>query len=166
MMKNMKKMANQPPLLTLSLHPVPQSLHISPWTPRFVLASSVVFVEASHRVKELLTKIKDIDTTIIRKLHSIHIQHYKSVLYYVENNKVFIIDDTFKDMFTTAYVHINGLPNTFIGSLEDYNICVYLLYKQLKWNFEEHDLFLSKFRVDIINRLLQLSQQDLLHKLY
>lgn len=163
MMKNMKKMTNQPPTLSLQAK---SHFHISPMTPRFVLASSVVFVEASHRVKEVLTRIKDIDTTNIRKLHTIHIRHYKSVSYYVENNNVFIIDDTFKDMFTTAYVHINGLPDTFIGSLDDYHISVYLLYNQLKWNFEEHDLFLAKFRVDIINRLLQLTNQDILHRLF
>lgn len=84
------------------------------------------------------------------------------MLYYVDNGTIIIIDETFKDMFTTAYVRINGLPNTFIGSLDDYQMCVYLLCKQLKWTYEERDLIVAKFRVDVMDRILQLNERALM----
>jgi hypothetical protein len=150
----MKKVTSHPLLLSL-----PLASHLSP---RLLLTLCAVFVEASQRVKDKLNETKDARIPSIRQLLTIPIRHYKTLLYYVDNGTIIIIDETFKDMFSTAYVRINGLPDTFIGSLDDYQMCVYLLRKQLKWNYEELGLLVAKFRVDVMDRIMQLRERDLM----
>jgi hypothetical protein len=159
----MRILTNHPLLLSLPLASHLSHLsHLSHNNPRLLLTLCAVFVEASQRVKDKLNETKDARIPSIRQLHTIPIRHYKTLLYYVDNASVIVVDETFKDMFSTAYVRINGLPNTFIGSLDDYQMCVYLLRKQLKWNYEELDLMVAKFRVDIMDRIMQLKERDLM----
>ncbi len=87
------------------------------------------------------------------------IKYMKTILYFVDNvNNIIVIDETFNDMFSTAYVKITKLPETFIGNLEDYKTIVYLLYKQLKFSYDEEELFVSKFRRDIFDTILNLQE--------
>jgi hypothetical protein len=121
---------------------------------------STVFVEASDRVKNLM--LIDVDkytlSTIEKnEIKSLSLKYNKVISYCIDNNDIIIIDETFSDMFSTAFVKINGVPSVFIGELESYKLLVYLLYKQLKWNYDENDLIIAKFRNDIFDNILCLS---------
>lgn len=73
-----------------------------------------------------------------------------------------IVDKTFKDMFTTAYVSIGELPEMFIGPLDKYIICVFLLYRQLQWHYDECDRELAKFRKDIYEVIIGMDYRQLM----
>lgn len=129
------------------------------------MTASTLFVEASQRVKDILkanasASVRDIPS--VWDIHELSIKYHKTVLYSIHKNNILIIDEEFSTMFKTAYVTIKGIPDTFVGSLEDYQICVFLLYRQLKWNYEEGGICLAKFRVDIFERIAQLTSRDIL----
>lgn len=75
---------------------------------------------------------------------------------------IIIVDKTFKDMFTTAYLSIGELPDTFIGPLDKYIICVFLLYRHLQWHYDECERELAKFRKDIYEAILRMSCKQLM----
>lgn len=125
-----------------------------------------VFVEPSPRVKSILNfnEIRHSRKGICfqKEIKTLSIQYSKSIMYYAYNDapsthNIIVIDDTFRDMFATAFVEIVNLPTTFIGNLDDYTTVVYLLHKQLEWTYEEEGYFLAKFRKDIYNSIANLS---------
>lgn len=127
-----------------------------------VSQKSIVFIEPSDRVNDILIGLSydsnnlyyTIKNEIVKKKQ---IKYMKTILYYVDNvNDIIVIDETFNDMFSTAYVKITKLPEIFIGKLEDYKTIVYLLYKQLKFSYDEANLFFSKFRRDVFDTILNL----------
>jgi hypothetical protein len=65
-------------------------------------------------------------------------------------------------MFTTAYISIGGLPEMFIGPLDNYIICVFLLYRQLQWHYDECDRELATFRKDIFEAILGINSRQLI----
>jgi hypothetical protein len=81
----------------------------------------------------------------------------KTISYlYDGDNNVVIIDKEFNDMFSTAFVKINNLPEVFIARLDTYKMTVYLLYKQLKFVYDEKDIIISKFRRDVYDKIINL----------
>lgn len=120
---------------------------------------SIVFIEASDRVKDILSEITINDIIEPRNAKKLKIKYMKMISYYVDcDNSVIIIDEEFSDMFSTAYCKILHLPERFIGTLESFKLLVYLLYKQLKFYYDEHELFISKFRCDIFDNILNLQE--------
>lgn len=95
-------------------------------------------------------------------LKEFFVKYYKTLSYFELDNRIVIVDKTFKDMFTTAYVSIDGLPEMFIGHLDNYIICVFLLYRQLQWHYDECDRELAKFRKDIFEAILGLNSRQLM----
>jgi hypothetical protein len=120
---------------------------------------SIVFIEASDRVKDILSENTINDGIEPRNVKKLKIKYMKMISYYVDcDNNVIIIDEEFSDMFSTAYCKILHLPERFIGTLESFKLLVYLLYKQLKFYYDEHELFISKFRCDIFDNILNLQE--------
>lgn len=120
---------------------------------------SVVFIEASERVKDILSENTINDVIEPGNVKKLKIKYMKMVSYYVDwDRNVIIIDEEFSDMFSTAYCKILHLPERFIGTLESYKLITYLLYKQLKFSYDEHELFISKFRCDIFNTIMNLHE--------
>lgn len=122
-----------------------------------------VFVEASQRVLSVLSNLKIPDImSHVRKITELPVKHGKNIMYYVvSESDVIIIDETFDEMFTTAYFTISGLPHTFIGPFHDYVFCVFLLYRQMKWSYEERDLYLAPFRKEIIEKIININEREL-----
>lgn len=127
-----------------------------------VATSNVVFVEPSDRVKDLISQHKlfyDIEIILRRKSTDLNIIYMKTIKYvYDGDNNVVIIDNEFSDMFSTAFVKITNLPQVFIARLDIYKLVVYLLYKQLKFTYDEKEMIISKFRRDVFNKISTLSE--------
>lgn len=129
----------------------------------FVMTTpNIVFVEPSDRVKELISQQKSMyheDIILRRKSRKFNIKYMKTVSYlYDGDNNVVIIDKEFNDMFSTAFVKIINLPEVFIARLDMYKLVVYLLYKQLKFAYDEKDIIVSKFRRDVYDKISNLSE--------
>lgn len=126
-----------------------------------VRKTNTVFVEVPNRIKEIITNhLDEYQTFIINSSYTqtYNIKYTKSVLcYFVDHHEVIIIDNEFSEMFSTAFVKIQNLPQVFKGTLEMYQHIVHLLYQQLKWNYEEQGLVIAKFRRDIFDKIAQLS---------
>lgn len=127
-----------------------------------VATSNVVFVEPSDRVKDLISQHKlfyDIEIILRRKSRDLNIIYMKTIKYvYDGDNNIVIIDNEFSEMFSTAFVKINNLPEVFVARLDIYKLIVYLLYKQLKFAYDEKELVISKFRRDVFHRISILSE--------
>lgn len=124
--------------------------------------SKLVFVEPSDRVNELISEHKlyyDNELILKRKTTELNIIYMKIIgyLYDVDNN-VIIIDKEFSDMFSTAFVKITNLPEVFVARLDIYKLVVYLLYKQLKFVYDEKEIVISKFRRDVFQKISTLSE--------
>lgn len=121
--------------------------------------TTIAFIEASNRVKDILFENTYNDVTDNTNVKKLKIKYQKMISYYVDCDKnVVVIDDEFSDMFSTAYCKILRIPERFTGTLESYKLLVYLLYKQLKFYFDEHELFISKFRCDVFTNILNLHE--------
>jgi hypothetical protein len=125
-----------------------------------VAAPNIVFVEPSDRIKELISQdisIYNQDIILKRKATEFNVKYMKTISYlYDGDNNVVIIDKEFNDMFSTAFVKINNLPEVFIARLDTYKLAVYLLYKQLKFVYDEKDIIISKFRRDVYDKIINL----------
>jgi hypothetical protein len=120
---------------------------------------NVMFIEASDRVKDILFENTNNDVIEPRSVKKLKIKYMKMISYYVDcDRNVIIIDEEFSDMFSTAYCKILHLPDRFTGTLENFKLLVYLLYKQLKFYYDEHELFISKFRCDIFDTISNLHE--------
>lgn len=118
--------------------------------------SSTVFVEPSERVKELMSQDNN---DIIKNTKEFNVQYTKKLTYFYDyDNKVVIIDNNFSDMFSTAFVKIVYLPDVFITQLDKYCLIVYLLYKQLKFIYDEKEISFSKFRRDVFDKICNLTE--------
>lgn len=121
-----------------------------------------MFIEPSNRANSLLladTCTNIYDTTRDKIIKTKPIKYTKVILYYLDNeNNLVVIDEDFRDMFSTAYAKISNLPKVFIGNLEDYKTLVYLLYKQLKFSYDEQGLLISIFRHNIFDTIFNLHE--------
>lgn len=100
------------------------------------------------------------DKNVILKLETkeFNVKYMKKISYFYDDNNVVIVDKEFNDMFSTAFVKISNLPEVFIARLDIYNLVVYLLYKQLKFTYEEKDISFSIFRRNIFDRISNLTE--------
>jgi hypothetical protein len=120
---------------------------------------TIAFIEASNRVKHIL--FEDTYNLVTENINvkKLKIKYMKVISYYVDYDKnVVVIDDEFSDMFTTAYCKILQVPERFVGTLDSYKLVVYLLFKQLKFFYEEQELSISKFRCDIYDSIFKLHE--------
>ena len=119
---------------------------------------SIVFVEPSERVKKLMSQDNN-DIDIIKNTKEFNVQYTKKLTYFYDyDNKVVIIDNNFSDMFSTAFVKILYLPEVFITQLDKYCLIVHLLYKQLKFIYDEKEISFSKFRRDVFDKICNLTE--------
>ncbi len=127
-----------------------------------VVSPNLVFVEPSDRIKELIshhTSINNKDIKLKRKAKEYNVKYMKNISYFFdENDNLVVVDTEFNDMFSTAFVRINNLPEAFIARLEIYKLVVYLLYRQLKFAYEEKEIIISKFREDVYDKISNLSE--------
>lgn len=128
----------------------------------FIVATpSIVFVEPSDRVQDLISQHTMYDKNIIvkRKTKQFDVKYMKKISYfYDDNDNVVIIDTAFNEMFSTAFVKISNIPELFIARLDIYKLVVYLLYKQLKFAYDEKEIVISKFRKDIYDKISNLTE--------
>lgn len=124
--------------------------------------SNNAFVEASVRVQSIITD--SICNTPCNDKHILHldVKHGKKLKFFLQDGYVHVIDDTFSEMFSTAFVRLTKLPSIYVGSLDTYKIIVYLLFKQLKWLYEEEDKFLAFFRKETRNNISKLDDNSIL----
>jgi len=119
---------------------------------------SIVFVEPSERVKKLMSQDNN-DIDIIKNTKEFNVQYTKKLTYFYDyDNNVVIIDNNFCDMFSTAFVKILYLPEVFITQLDKYCLIVHLLYKQLKFIYDEKEISFSKFRRDVFDKICNLTE--------
>ena len=96
-------------------------------------------------------------------LYHMKIKHGKILKFFMVNDSdVHVIDDSFSDMFRTAFVRIVNLPSTYIGSLDTYKMTVYLLYRQLLWWYDDMDKSLAFFRKETRNNISKLDNKFIL----
>lgn len=128
----------------------------------FIVATpSIVFVEPSDRVQDLISQHTMYDKNIIvkRKTKQFDVKYMKKISYfYDDNDNVVIIDTAFNEMFSTAFVKISNIPEVFIARLDIYKLVVYLLYKQLKFAYDEKEIVISKFRKDTYDKISNLTE--------
>lgn len=115
-----------------------------------------MFIEASDRVKDILSE--NIYTSVETNVKKYKVKYMKMISYYNHDSDIIVIDEEFSDMFSTAYGRISNLPQVYVGTLESYKLLVYLLWKQLKFYYDEQDLLISKFRCDIFDTILNLHE--------
>jgi hypothetical protein len=97
------------------------------------------------------------------KIYCMNIKHGKELQFFMGNNvDVYVIDDTFSDMFSTAFVRIVNLPSTYTGSLETYKMIVYLLYRQLLWQYDDMDKSFASFRKETRDNISKLDSEMIL----
>lgn len=127
----------------------------------FIVATpSIVFVEPSDRVQDLISQHTMYDKNIIvkRKTKQFDVKYMKKISYFYDDDNVVIIDTEFNEMFSTAFVKISNIPEVFIARLDIYKLVVYLLYKQLKFAYDEKEIVISKFRKDIYDKISNLTE--------
>lgn len=126
-----------------------------------VTTPNVVFVEPSDRVKELISQhisLYSKDIILKRKTKDFYVKYMKNVKYVYDDDNVIIIDKEFNEMFSTAFVKIKNLPEVFIARLDIYILVVYLLYKQLKFIYDEKDISFSIFRRNVFDKISNLTE--------
>lgn len=145
-------------LIGVLIHILHQTVNV---ISRFVVPQkSIMFIEPSERANKILladhcTNVYDV--TKNKKIRTKKLKYRKVILYFRDDdNNIVVIDEGFEDMFLTAYVKISNLPKVFVGKLEDYQTLVYLLYKQMKFTYDEKELYISKFRCDVFNTIFNL----------
>lgn len=126
-----------------------------------VTTPSIAFVEPSERVNKLISEhtsmyVKDIILKRNRKELNVKYMKVISYLYDCDDHLV-IVDEHFNDMFSTAFAKISNLPDIFIARLDTYKMVVYLLYKQLKFVYDEKDIVVSKFRREVYDKISNLT---------
>lgn len=126
------------------------------------LVSNNVFVEASSRVQTIIT-----DSNCNSPMHDVKflhldVKHGKKLQFFLQDGYVHVIDNTFCEMFSTAFVRLTKLPSIYVGSLDTYKIIVYLLFKQLKWLYEEEEKYLAFFRKETRNNISKLDDNSIL----
>ena len=98
-----------------------------------------MFVEPTLRLQSM---IQDSLSQYPREynLYNMKVKHGKELKFFMRNDiNVYVIDETFSDMFSTAFVRILNLPSIYVGNLETYKMIVYLLYQQLLWWYDDVD---------------------------
>lgn len=122
---------------------------------------SIMFVEPSNRVQELISEYTSMyDKNVILKLETkeFNVKYMKKISYFYDDDNVVIIDTEFNEMFSTAFVKISNIPEVFIARLDIYKLVVYLLYKQLKFAYDEKEIVISKFRKDVYDKISNLTE--------
>ena len=90
------------------------------------------------------------------------VKHGKKLQFFLQDGYVHVIDDTFCDMFSTAFVCLTKIPKIYVGSLDTYKQIVYLLFRQLKWLYEEEEKYLAFFRKETRNNISKLDDNSIL----
>lgn len=127
----------------------------------FIVATpSIAFVEPSDRVQDLISQHTMNDKNIIlkRETKQFNVKYMKKISYFYDDDNVVIIDTEFNEMFSTAFVKISNIPEVFIARLDIYKLVVYLLYKQLKFAYDEKEIVISKFRKDVYDKISNLTE--------
>lgn len=128
----------------------------------FIVATpSVVFVEPSDRVKNIISQhisLYSTDIILKKQTKEFNVKYMKKVKYVYDDDNVIIIDKEFNEMFSTAFVKIKNLPEVFIARLDIYILVVYLLYKQLKFIYDEKDISFSIFRRNVFDKISNLTE--------
>lgn len=124
--------------------------------------SNNAFVEASARVQSIITDSICNTPCNDKNVFHLDVKHGKKLKFFLQDGYVHVIDDTFSEMFSTAFVRLTKLPSIYVGSLDTYKIIVYLLFKQLKWLYEEEDKFLAFFRKETQNNISKLDDNSIL----
>jgi hypothetical protein len=124
--------------------------------------SNNVFVEASSRVQNIIADSIGNIPNESENILSLDVKHGKQLKFFLQDGYVHVIDDTFCDMFSTAFISLTKLPAIYVGSLDTYKMVVYLLFKQLKWLYDEEDKFLAFFRKETRNNISKLDDNSIL----
>jgi len=114
------------------------------------------YVPIDKTTHQMVTNIQ-ISQSLRHPMYRIAVPTCQPILVYNIGWRSYVLDDAFKDKFSTAFVALTGLPDRIHCSLSDYQVLVYRLYKTIQWLYEDNCIELAPHRRTVYNHLSTLT---------